>query len=390
MNDIDHIVRNYRALERSMGRIDSLARSITRKSSLERSLNVLNLGRISHVINQTEEAMRIYLGPLNEMLRQSEKSSALVQLNNLANEIESRFRSLQVDETLQLMHDLDKQYLARLESHYKVEMSILQQTVNSMHTKWLDSLAMENSIQGFLSLQAIGHGLRNIPPFDTDFTGALRLDLGDWREELKVADSVLLDPQQRTSFYDTQGLNPRLTVFPADAFEQAIAVAGILGPPPPIVSEYDQSPIFENDESEEGLLRTNRAHAWLHRFETQVRSFIDRVMTQEIGATWIKQRLPNEIREQWVERQQKDTGETTWPLIAYADFSDYATIICRNDNWREVFAKVFKNKDSIQESFHRLYPIRLCTMHARVITQDDELYLHAETKRILKAIGISV
>jgi hypothetical protein len=27
-------------------------------------------------------------------------------------------------------------------------------------------------------------------------------------------------------------------------------------------------------------------------------------------------------------------------------------------------------------------------MHARIITQDDELYLHVETMRLLKAIGV--
>ena len=29
-------------------------------------------------------------------------------------------------------------------------------------------------------------------------------------------------------------------------------------------------------------------------------------------------------------------------------------------------------------------------MHARLITQDDELYLYVETKRILAAIGIVI
>ncbi len=55
-----------------------------------------------------------------------------------------------------------------------------------------------------------------------------------------------------------------------------------------------------------------------------------------------------------------------------------------------VFKPIFKRPMLVQESFQRLYPIRMCTMHARLITQDDELYLYVETKRILKAIGIVV
>jgi hypothetical protein len=51
-----------------------------------------------------------------------------------------------------------------------------------------------------------------------------------------------------------------------------------------------------------------------------------------------------------------------------------------------VFAPVFRRAESVRESFQRLYPIRLCTMHARIVTQDDELYLFVETKRILSAI----
>ena len=67
---------------------------------------------------------------------------------------------------------------------------------------------------------------------------------------------------------------------------------------------------------------------------------------------------------------------------------DYVTIITQKNNWNEVFEPVFSRPTFVQESFQRLYPIRICTMHARMITQDDELYLYVETKRVLSAIGI--
>ncbi len=93
------------------------------------------------------------------------------------------------------------------------------------------------------------------------------------------------------------------------------------------------------------------------------------------------------MRTRWLEKQQTaiNNGEQEWPLIAYADFMDYVQIITRKDNW-EVFKDFFHRKDSVQESFRRLHPIRICTMHARLITQDDELFLLVETKRILAAI----
>ena len=39
------------------------------------------------------------------------------------------------------------------------------------------------------------------------------------------------------------------------------------------------------------------------------------------------------------------------------------------------------------ESFQRLFPVRIATMHARLINWDDELLLLVETKRVLRAIG---
>lgn len=49
---------------------------------------------------------------------------------------------------------------------------------------------------------------------------------------------------------------------------------------------------------------------------------------------------------------------------------------------------MFRRPTFVQEYLQRLYPIRICTMHARMISQDDELYLYVEIKRVLSAIGI--
>jgi hypothetical protein len=40
-----------------------------------------------------------------------------------------------------------------------------------------------------------------------------------------------------------------------------------------------------------------------------------------------------------------------------------------------------------QEVIPEGYPIRLGTMHSRVITQDDELFLAVECKSLMNAIG---
>ena len=40
----------------------------------------------------------------------------------------------------------------------------------------------------------------------------------------------------------------------------------------------------------------------------------------------------------------------------------------------------------MRESFQRLHPIHVDTMHVRPISQDDELLLYVEVKRIIDAI----
>lgn len=56
-------------------------------------------------------------------------------------------------------------------------------------------------------------------------------------------------------------------------------------------------------------------------------------------------------------------------------------------NWETVFKGIFGRREDVRESFQRLYPIRNATMHAGILTLDDELFLRVETRRILKAIG---
>ena len=50
-------------------------------------------------------------------------------------------------------------------------------------------------------------------------------------------------------------------------------------------------------------------------------------MTQAIGTNWVTERVPHLIHQEWFEKQQKAADGRNWPLIAYADFSDYETII---------------------------------------------------------------
>ena len=119
-----------------------------------------------------------------------------------------------------------------------------------------------------------------------------------------------------------------------------------------------------------------------------MRKFIDERMTFAYGVDWPKGRLPNGLYEQWQEKKRKaeQAGAEERPLLEYSDFTDYMQVICRADNWREIFATFFTRPESVRESFQRLHPIRLDIAHSRLITQDDELLLRVEAKRLVKVI----
>jgi hypothetical protein len=107
-------------------------------------------------------------------------------------------------------------------------------------------------------------------------------------------------------------------------------------------------------------------------------------MKAEFGDDWLRRQLPDGMLEAWESKKASgfEKGDEDQPLIAYADFTDYIKIIERRDNWARVFKAIFKRQSDVQESFIRLFPVRICTMHARLISLDDELLLQVETRRL--------
>ncbi|MFQ5978814.1 MAG: Swt1 family HEPN domain-containing protein [Candidatus Heimdallarchaeota archaeon] len=124
----------------------------------------------------------------------------------------------------------------------------------------------------------------------------------------------------------------------------------------------------------------------LQDLEQTLRTFIITSLMEKYGEKWWKQRIPNDIRQNCQER--KETNENIYPwfgeeehdLIEYADFSDYAKIIEKKDNWREVFKPIIRQKDVFISKLRELEPIRKAIAHSRSIndmeTQTLTLYSH--------------
>ena len=287
------------------------------------------------------------------------------------------------------MAEYRKSPLAEALQRYQQQTTGLQHAMEKMQTPWLNMQDRLQSISSFIKLQSIGQALVGTPTFNPTITSALRADLGDWRERITLSNRVFADLQNRSELYEDLGFDPTLTEFPNPAFHETLDIAGVVREPPPLVVMYGPPVPPSDDEEEEAQLeRTNMAQDWLLRLETQIRWFIDDRMKEAFGPSWPKHRLPKHFYDKWRDKKARaeSAGAREWPLIAYADFTDYVAVICKRDNWREVFAPYFSRPEDVRESFQRLYPVRLDTMHARPITQDDELLLYVETQRLMKVV----
>jgi len=264
--------------------------------------------------------------------------------------------------------------------HVQFSEDRLQSAMARMHAPWMQLDAGARSAQAMTDIFAIGKGLNSLPPFDQGFTNALRLDLGDWRDEFAATDEYLIDPILRSNAYVERGFNQELTNFTSSAFDEGLNIAGLLETEP--ASDVDT-------EDEDEVARARIAFEELRRFELALRRFIEEAMQETFGNDWMKRQLPQKMLDGWIAKKEKavKAGEVEQRLIDYADFSDYKPIIEKRDNWDQVFKHVFKRPEDVRESFQRLFPVRIATMHARLVTKDDHLLLLVETRRVLKAIN---
>lgn len=351
--------------------------------------------QIMRDIERSQAAMRAAIGPIEDLRRIGAFDfdvpwrREMERARQVLIDFEARFRLPELGETLSLLIRIRANPVSEILKKYQQTTMELQRTFERMRTPWLDSQNALRSAAAFAETQGIGDLLGKMPTFAEDLSAGLRASLGDWREPIVWRPEIFTDFVARSEFYESLGFDTALTDFPAQAFEESLDIAGLRREPPTLVERYGAPvPSSRDKDEEENFTRTNMAHDWLLRLETQLRAFIDAKMTEAFGADWPSHRLPKDVYDQWQEKKRnaEQAGRKEWPLIAYADFTDYERVICKRDNWREIFSVVFHRQESVRESFQRLHPIRLDTMHARPITQDDELLLYVETRRLVKVI----
>ena len=154
-------------------------------------------------------------------------------------------------------------------------------------------------------------------------------------------------------------------------------------PPSPVIYKTPQVQLPRNSSSRPSFSNYRMADAYdlLSDFERELRNFIHEAMSKAFCSDWEKSRVPREMYNKWREKWETAelAGESPQRLIDYADFTDYVTIISRNDNWNALFRARLGRRESVQESLYRLQPIRVCIMHARILSPKMWLVLQTET-----------
>ncbi|MBA1145109.1 hypothetical protein [Mesorhizobium neociceri] len=292
-----------------------------------------------------------------------------------------QFRIPEIEEVSRLLRGV----VNPIERQYGLGGAELTRSLSAMNQPWLNVHDTLASVTGIAKLHGIGHLIASEPPFAANLAKVLRADFGDWRDPITWPSGLGSDLGVRAGFYVDRGFNPLLTEFPDSAFEEGLESSGLQEDVPVLVAAYGEPvPRSANDEEEQSFARNNAVHDWLQRFETQIRQFIDVAMTAAFGNDWPRHRLPNGLYEEWTSKKAKDATGLSWPLISYADFTDYERIICKQDNWKAIFAHHFKRPELVRESLQRIYPSRLAAMHARPLMPEDELFVFVEIKRLVR------
>lgn len=247
----------------------------------------------------------------------------------------------------------------------------------AMRLGWVDIHNHMRSFQSFIDLQEVGRLSTSALSFSADVSSRLRLELGDWRDPITFNVAALKTAAGRLALYDSRGFNSHLTHFSEPAYHEAVVIAGLA---------VEEDELLEDDDDDFVELNSS-AYRTLIRFEREMRAFIVTVMRGTFGDQWMNQ-LPPLVRDDWHAKREKAraAGAVDIPLIDYADFTHYKLIIEKSDNWTKVFKPIFGRKEDVQESFQRLFPVRLATMHSRFITLDDDLLLRSETTRLINTI----
>lgn len=132
-----------------------------------------------------------------------------------------------------------------------------------------------------------------------------------------------------------------------------------------------------------------REYIRLYILEKTLRQFIITQLS-EISENWWRERVPGDVWKEAENRKKEEEQRLVYSLdlhpIWYVDFYDYVKIVTRDDNWNDVFKKIFANRDHFKTIMELLVPIRNKIAHMRPLSIKEIKNLEALTEDILTPI----
>lgn len=130
----------------------------------------------------------------------------------------------------------------------------------------------------------------------------------------------------------------------------------------------------------------------IKQLENGLRIFIEDSL-KGISKNWWKERTPSDVQES--ARLNLERNDSPWPWVKteerppifYINFPDYAKIIQRKDNWKDVFQKKLKDSDVIVSKLKELENIRNKIAHMNNISAQEATTLRLYSAQILEATG---
>ena len=260
----------------------------------------------------------------------------------------------------------------------------LRNSIGNLNTAYILPEFPRVSIFGFGRLTNLSNTIHTPEPYAKTVSEIVAGEIGAGIN-VDTADE-LTDPLDRDSAAVEGGLQAELIAFPPSEYSQVIYEAKFQLAIPP-----DDAISAANQQTDPYASASADHYALLVKVENNLRNVIEDRLHKIEGDRWIRRRVPEDIRRRWEERIERERALRRKDLrpIDYADFADLKQIICRGDNWRDVFQFIFIDKNELQVSFSRLMPVRNAIAHARSLGMSDTLFLFSESTRILSALGVS-
>ena len=318
--------------------------------------------------------------------RAVESSEALAALRSIDRNLrkvvlEADRVALPAAETLQALTQSAAHAIQPLHEHFvEVERwhSSVARRMAALTVPWAMKDHLGVSIVGFSRIARLHDVSTGAAPFAPQTAAVFEEELG--KPVPFDADEV---PEDRESAAMDAGFNPELIAFPEPVYPSVLFSAGFELRIEAIGSVQSE----KGDDS--GVFEPQHA-SLLQQVEHRLRKVVETELRELVGNNWYRSRVPGSTWQRWRDRKEEDDRQRgdSFPLIFYADFTDLSDIICRRDNWNDVFHRLFVSKDDIRVSLQRLSPIRKAIAHNRPLVRTDQLILLSEACRILGALGV--